>query len=102
MPPAADHGGTGALTSLHAMGLREAALLLYGKPVPPITILGVEPESLAYRMGLSRAVQAALPQVLSLARQTVATWRQSAHPPAAPRPSRSVPCTAKIESCSNH
>jgi hydrogenase maturation protease len=83
---AADNSGAEALTSVHAMGLREAARLLYGKPVPPITILGVEPESLAYGMGLSHTVQAALPRAVSLARKTVAAWRQ--YP--------------LIESCSNH
>lgn len=100
---AAANAGADALTSIHAMGLCEAArLLLYGKPVPPITILGIEPESLAYGMGLSRAVQAALPRVLALARQTVAAWRQ-ALPPGERRPSAPpVPVIGEFESCPNH
>ena len=41
-----------------------------------MTILGVEPESLGYGMNLSAMVQAALPKVIDLARETVARWRR--------------------------
>ncbi len=66
-----------AVSSIHALGLCEAAgLLLPAGRVPPITVLGVEPQSFDYGMTLSRPVQAALPRVVSLARQTVLGWRQ--------------------------
>jgi hydrogenase maturation protease len=65
----------GMVKSIHALGLREAAnLLLVGKPVPPMTVLGVEPGSFAYGMTLSQPVKAALPRVVALARNTVAQW----------------------------
>lgn len=73
-----ENPGENALTSIHAMGLREAAnFLLAGKPAPPITVLGVEPALLEYQMGLSPAVQAALPQVVALARETVEQWQRT-------------------------
>jgi hydrogenase maturation protease len=64
-----------SMTSIHSMGLREAArFLMAGQPAPPITVIGVEPETLAYGMDLSGPVQAALPRVVALARETVAGW----------------------------
>jgi hydrogenase maturation protease len=70
-----------AVTSIHAMGLREAAnLLLDGQRVPSITVLGVEPQTFDYGMKLSCPVQAALPRVVSLARQTVLGWRREKGP----------------------
>jgi hydrogenase maturation protease len=71
-----------AVSSIHAMSLREAArLLMAGKPIPRITVLGVEPESLTYGMTLSAPVRAALPRVISLARETIARWQSCAEPP---------------------
>jgi hydrogenase maturation protease len=65
----------GMVKSIHALGLREAAnLLLVGRQVPPITVLGVEPESFAPGLTLSGPLQAALPRVVSLARKTIAQW----------------------------
>lgn len=65
------------VTSIHAMGLREAAnLLLDGRRVPSIAVLGVEPLTFDYGMKLSCPVQASLPRVVSLARQTVLRWRR--------------------------
>jgi hydrogenase maturation protease len=64
-----------SITSIHSMGLREAArFLTAGRPAPPITVVGVEPETLDYGMDLSGPVKAALPVVLALARETVAGW----------------------------
>ncbi len=66
---------TKAMTSIHSMGLREAArFLMAGKPAVPITVLGVEPETLDYGMDLSGPLNAAMPRVLALARETVAGW----------------------------
>lgn len=63
------------MVSIHAMGLRQAMRLLPpGKAPPAITVLGVEPESLAYGLELSPRLQKALPRVVALARQTVAGW----------------------------
>lgn len=77
---AAENANTEPMASIHAMGLREAARFLQvGKLAPPITVLGVEPESLGYGMSLSAPVRAALPRVVSLARETVARWQRPAH-----------------------
>jgi hydrogenase maturation protease len=67
-----------AVHSIHALGLREAAnLLLVGRPVPPITVLGVEPETFKPGLTLSESVQAALPRLVSLARETIAQWSEA-------------------------
>jgi len=72
---AAGEGVNGSpVHSIHALGLREAAAFLMTEQAPAITVLGVEPESLHYCLTLSEAVQAALPRVVALARETVATW----------------------------
>lgn len=72
---ATENTETKAMTSIHSMGLREAArFLMAGKPAVPITVLGVEPETLDYGMDLSGPLNAALPRVLALARETVAGW----------------------------
>ena len=64
-----------AFSSLHALGLREAARLLNSdRPAPSITVLGIEPASLAYGLELSPAVRQALPRVVDLARATVTEW----------------------------
>ncbi len=69
----------GMAKSIHALGLREAANLRLGsKPVPSMTVLGVEPASFAPGLNLSVAVQAALPRVVSLARETIAGWQAPA------------------------
>ena len=65
----------GTAKSIHALGLWEAArLLLVGKAAPPITVLGVEPASFQLGLTLSAPVRAALPRVVSLARETLAQW----------------------------
>ncbi len=65
------------MTSVHSMGLREAAGLLMAGQAPPMTVLGVEPESFKYSMSLSDPVQAAVARVVSLARETITAWRQA-------------------------
>lgn len=65
----------GPFASMHAMGLLEALRLLPpGLPRPAVTVLGVEPESLAYGLELSPAVLAALPRVVASAREIVDEW----------------------------
>lgn len=62
--------------SVHSLGLREALRVLApGKLPPPIAVIGVEPLTLDYGLKLSAPVHAALPQVLALARQTLADWQ---------------------------
>lgn len=62
--------------SVHSLGLREALRVLApGKLPPPMAVIGVEPLHLGYGLELSAPVQAALPQVLALAHQTIANWR---------------------------
>ena len=46
---------------------------------PRVEILGVEPESLELGLGLSRAVQAALPRLLEQIWQQVNRWLQAGH-----------------------
>ena len=78
---AAKTAGLRAPASIHAIGLREAAgFLLTNKSAPPITVLGIEPETLEYGMNLSGPVQAALPRVISLAREIIARWRLAESP----------------------
>lgn len=72
---ASGRGRPEAVTSIHAMGLREAAsLLLGGKRAPSFTVLGVEPQTLEHGMNLSGPVQAAMPRLVQLARETVREW----------------------------
>jgi hydrogenase maturation protease len=62
--------------SLHSFGLREALRVLAPNvPPPPISVIGVEPLSLEYGLGLSAPVAAALPQVTALAHRIIADWR---------------------------
>lgn len=76
---AAENAEALSVVSIHAMGLREAArFLMTGRPAPRITVIGVEPESLAYGMSLSIPVRAALPGVVALARETIAQWQSPA------------------------
>jgi hydrogenase maturation protease len=80
----------GPFASMHAMGLLEAMRLLPpGLPRPAVTVLGVEPASLAYGLELSAPVQAALPRVVALARETVAGWSQDA--PSVPLRASAIP-----------
>jgi hydrogenase maturation protease len=66
-------------SSLHALGLCEAAGLLMPRGLAaPITVLGVEPASFAFGTELSAPVASVLPQVVALARETVARWRDAA------------------------
>ena len=62
-------------SSIHAMGLREAAHMLLPPPLPSMTVLGIEPATLEYGMSLSAPVTAALPSAVALARKTLAEWR---------------------------
>ena len=69
---------TKAVSSIHALGLREAMRFLSRAEPPPVTVIGVEPLALDYRMELSAPVQAALPQVVALARETLSDWMREA------------------------
>lgn len=68
-----------SITSLHSLGLREAARVLTpGHAAPPMTVLGVEPGTFDYGMELSDPVRAVLPRVVALARETVTGWLRRA------------------------
>ena len=89
----------GSMNSIHAMGLHEAArFLLAGQAAPPFTVLGVEPQTLAYGMQLSGPVQGVLTKVVALARQIAADWLRS--PPAETRFAR--PPGRKSSAISDH
>jgi hydrogenase maturation protease len=68
---------TKAVSSIHALGLREAVRFLSRGTPPPITVIGVEPLVLDYGMELSAPVRAALPQVVALARETLLRWQRA-------------------------
>lgn len=67
-----------AVSSIHALGLREAVRFLSSWTPPHITVIGVEPLVVGYGMDLSAPVRAALPQVVALARETLLHWRRAA------------------------
>lgn len=71
---AGETGSLPATSSIHALGLREAMRFLSLRSPPPVSIIGVEPQTIGYAMELSAPVQAALPRVIALARSTVAEW----------------------------
>jgi Ni,Fe-hydrogenase maturation factor len=68
------------MVSIHAMGLREAVRFLSRAEPPPIQVIGVEPLTFDYGLKLSAPVQAALPHVVQLARDTVFQWLQQDEP----------------------
>jgi Ni,Fe-hydrogenase maturation factor len=85
---ATENSESKSMISIHSMGLREAARFLgAGHPVPPITVIGVEPQSLDYGMELSPLAQAAMERVVLLARETVAGWMRE-------NESKEAPCRA--------
>lgn len=60
--------------SLHEYGLSTALCYLPQATRPAVTILGVEPERIAYGMRLSPTVQAVLGQVMHTALSLAQTW----------------------------
>ena len=58
--------------SLHDYGIAAAVQAVPSETRPDVTIIGVEPAVLDYGMQLSPAVQAALPNVVRMARTTIA------------------------------
>jgi hydrogenase maturation protease len=88
-------------SSIHALGLREAMRFLSRRSPPPMSIIGVEPQVITYSLELSAPVQAALPQVVALARSTVARWlRERATSSASPRDTDSDLATPDLRLCS--
>ena len=80
---AARRGDTGH--GANALGLLAAARLL-GELPPSVTILGIEPASIATGIGLSPAVEAALREAVSCARAMLALALQEfPHVPGGPR-----------------
>jgi hydrogenase maturation protease len=65
----------GPAASIHTLGMRSLARLMPDPSLcPPMTVLGVEPESLDYGEELSDPVRAALPEVINVAKNTVRSW----------------------------
>lgn len=70
--------------SLHSLSLLEAMrVLLPDRPLPPVTVIGVEPAALNYGLSLTPAVAAVLPRIVALARRIVLGWRAGTAPAAA-------------------
>lgn len=67
--------GTPIKTSLHEVDLLAALRFLTNGHRPEITVLGVEPETIAAGLELSPNVQAILPRLVAAAQEIVAGWR---------------------------
>jgi hydrogenase maturation protease len=74
--------------SLHEVSLLSVLRFLPSDRRPEITILGVEPGAIDYGLELSREVEAALPQVVELAKDIVERWMAEATPASVRRASR--------------
>jgi hydrogenase maturation protease len=61
--------------SLHELGLLSALRFLPRKNMTEILILGIEPGLIEYGLGLTPAVQQALPLVTQTAKEIIAHWR---------------------------
>ncbi len=61
-----DDAQTQSFHSLHDLGLAGVLKLMPESKRPHVIVVGVEPETIDYRMELSPAVQAALPKVVQL------------------------------------
>jgi hydrogenase maturation protease len=61
--------------SLHEVDLVAALRFLTNGHRPEITVLGVEPETIAAGLELSPSVQAALPRLVAAVQEIVASWR---------------------------
>ena len=73
--PAADiEPGNKRQGGLHELNLLAALRLMPAGPQPQITILGVEPEVIAFGLDLSPRVEAALPRVVDEARNLITKW----------------------------
>jgi len=55
----------GLRDGLHELGLLNAMALIPGGKCPPISVIGIEPETIDYGLDLTAPVQAALPQVIA-------------------------------------
>ncbi|HNQ88119.1 MAG TPA: hydrogenase maturation protease [Verrucomicrobiota bacterium] len=66
-----------ACCSMHSLGLREALRFLSIEPMPRLALIGVEPKTIGYGIGLTDPVRAAVPRVVALVRRTIAGWRGS-------------------------
>ncbi len=65
-------------SSIHELGLLHALRFIADQDRPEVHVLGVEPETIDFGLDLTPAVQAALPRLIQIARETVARWRVSA------------------------
>lgn len=91
---ASDIQVVGVRASLHELGLL-AILEFIPKPRwPEIHILGVQPGTIAYGMEMTAALQAALPQVVSVAREIVKSWHEIPRPKTAVRRASQHPIAA--------
>jgi hydrogenase maturation protease len=82
--PPADAVSTG-IPDAHAMNLETvvAAVRSLGGEPPPIVVVGCEPAFIGERIGLSPAVERALPHATALIHRTIAEELGKAAPPAA-------------------
>jgi hydrogenase maturation protease len=82
--PSAEAAHTG-IPDAHAMNLETvvAAVRSLGGEPPPIVVVGCEPEFIGERVGLSPAVERALPHATALIHRTIAEELEKADPRAA-------------------
>ncbi len=61
--------------SMHEFSLINGLRFLHRSPLPEITVIGVEPEVIDYGVDLSPTVQAAVPRIVRMVKETIAAWR---------------------------
>ena len=66
--------GGGVAASLHELSVVHALRMLKKRPLPAVSLIGVEPEIIDYGLDLSEAVAASLPLVLQTVHDMVSDW----------------------------
>jgi len=72
----ADVADQGPKASLHELGLLAALRFLPPGKAPRISVLGMEPQTIAFGLELSPPLQATLPELVRAAAQIVTCWRE--------------------------
>jgi len=85
----ADVADQGVKASLHELSLLAALRFLPPGKAPRVAVLGMEPETIAFGLELSPALQAALPHLVSAAADIVFRWKEES-PPRNPRSRRAA------------
>ena len=79
--PARDTDSVRPYISIHEAGILNALRVLAPAATPELRVIGIEPDSIDYRMALSPVVEQALPQLLDAIHRMVREWRMGQAPP---------------------